>query len=198
MLQQINLYLPEFKVKKDPLTVMLMAQVLGVVLVIMVLVSAVQIFSRWQANSSLAELQATLVEETRKTNELDDVLARRSQSEELSNRLDAAENRLQARIQIRDFLSETQLGNVVGFSEYFKDLSRASIEGLSLSEFSFSRGGEVVRIAGEVVDSSMVPRYVNNLEVGTSSLKGKHFSPTISRSDAASQQFSFALSSSNE
>jgi len=104
MNQQINLYLPEFKVKKDPLTAVLMAQILGGVVVIMLLTSGYQIFARWQSNSELDELRAILVEETRKTDELDDVLARRSQSVELSNRLDDAEARLQSRRLIRDFL----------------------------------------------------------------------------------------------
>lgn len=198
MKQQVNLYLPEFKVKKDPMTALLMGQVLGGVVVLMILISGFQVFTRWQLNSELEQLSASLQEETRKTDELDEVLARRSQNNELDARLEEAEVRLQSRRQIRDFLSETQLGNVVGFSEYFKDLSRASMDGLSLSEFSFNNGGADVRIAGVVVDSSLVPRYVNNLELGNSSLRSRHFSPSISRSDVASQYFSFSLSTGNE
>lgn len=198
MNQQINLYLPEFKVKKDPLTVVLMGQILGGVVVIILLTSALLFFSRWQSNSELNDLRATLAEETRKTDELDDVLARRSQSEELSDRLDAAEAQLQSRRLIRDFLGDTQLGNVVGFSEYFKDLSRAGIEGLSLSEFTLRSGGANVSISGEAQDSSMVPRYVSNLEMGQSPLKEKQFSPSVYRLDADAPYFNFSLSSSNE
>jgi len=198
MNQQINLYLPEFRVKKDPLTVLLMGQILGGVVVIMLLISAFQLFSRWQANSTLADLQASLIEETRKTDELDEVLARRSQSQELTNRLDAAEVQLQSRRLIRDFLRDTQLGNVVGFSEYLKDLSRASIDGLSLSEFALRNGGASVSISGETTDSAMVPRYVSNLEAGQSPLKTKQFSPSVFRGDATEQYFNFSLSSTNE
>ena len=43
MNQQINLYLPEFRVKKDALTAVLMGQILGGVIVVMVLVSAYDI-----------------------------------------------------------------------------------------------------------------------------------------------------------
>ena len=198
MNQQVNLYLAEFRVKKDPLTAMLMAQILGGVVVVMVLVSAYQMFARWQLSAELTDLRAVLQEETRKTDELDEVLARRSQNEALTNQLENAEARLQSRRQIRDFLSETQLGNVVGFSEYFKDLSRATIDGLSLSEFSFNNGGASVNLSGQVIDSSMVPRYVRNLESATSTLRNKHFSPSISRADATEQYFLFSLSSSNE
>ena len=80
MHQQINLYLSEFKVKKDRLTALLMAQMLGGVLVLMVLISAYDLFTRWSLNSTVTDLRAVLQEETKKTSELDEVLARRSQN----------------------------------------------------------------------------------------------------------------------
>lgn len=198
MNQQINLYLPEFKVKKDPLTMQIMLQLLGGVVAIMFLVSLYDTFSRWQLQRELVVLGETLIEETQKTDELDEILARRSQNTELTNRLEQAEVRLVSSRQIRDFFSETVLGNVDGFSEYFKDLSRASIDGLSITEFSFSNGGSTVRIAGEVVASAMVPRYVDNIKRGQSPLRNQHFSPSITRSDIQVQYFNFVLSNASE
>lgn len=197
MKQQVNLYLPEFKVKKDPLTARLMAQLLGAVIALMILISAYDFLTRWQLNTELAELRLTLQEETRKTNELDGLLASRSQDTELSDRLDRAEARLNSGRQVRDFLSETKLGNEVGFSEYFKDLSRASMDGLSLMEFSISEGGDRLRLSGLVVESAMVPRYVKNLEFSTSPIRNQHFG-TIIASVIGEQHYSFALSTSNE
>jgi len=198
MNQQINLYLPEFNVKKDPLTVQLMLQIFGCVVAIMFLVSLYDTFSRWQLNGELADLGETLIEETRKTDELDEVLALRSQNTELTDRLEQAELRLVSSRQILDFFSETALGNIDGFSEYFKDLSRASIDGLSITEFSFSNGGRTVRIAGEVVDSAMVPRYVDNIERGRSPLRNQRFSPSITRADIQIQYLNFVLSNTSE
>jgi hypothetical protein len=197
MQQQINLYLPEFRTKKDLLTPLLMGQILGGVLAVCVLVSAYDLFTRWRLASQLADVQEVLIEETRKTDELDDQLARRSQNTALSDRLEQAESRLDASRQIRDFLSETKLGNVGGFSEYFKDLSRASMEGLSLNEFTFMNGGEDIILRGQVLDSVLVPRYVNNIENGNSPLRNMTFSPMISRSEVSEQIFSFELSTSN-
>ena len=198
MNQQINLYLPEFKVKKDSLTPRVMGQILGGAFVVMLIVSAYDFFSNWRLQAEFERLRESLVEETRKTNELDTVLARRSQNIELENRLDQAESRLEASRQIRDFLSDTTLGNVVGFSEYFKDLSRAAIDGLSLTEFSFANGGVAVTLSGQVRDSSMVPRYVNNIASGRSDLRTRHFSPSITRSEIEDQFFSFVLSTTGE
>lgn len=198
MNQQINLYLPEFRVKKDSLTAVMMGQVLGGVIAIMLLVTAYDLLTRWNLNTELAQLREVLQEETRKTDELDEVLARRSQNGLLTSRLDQAEEQLEASRQIRAFLSETKLGNIVGFSEYFKDISRASIEGLSVTGFEFRDGGEQVTLTGQAIDSAMVPRYVSKLEASNSTIRDQLFSPKISRSESGSQFFNFELSTSNE
>jgi len=198
MKQQINLYLPEFKVEKDPLTVLVMAQVLAVMVSIMIVVSSYEALTRWQLGTELANLRVTLAEETRNTAALDAELSRRSQNVELSNRLDRAEAVLASSQQVRDFLSGAKLGNVSGFSEYFKDLSRAAIDGLSISEFAFTDGGETATLSGKVADSAMVPRYVANFENGNSPLKTKHFNPSISRPDVEAPIFDFVLSTTSE
>ena len=198
MQQQINLYLSEFQVKKDPLTPKLMGQILAGLLCIMVMISGYDLFTVWRLGNQLESLQATLQEETRRTSELDDQLARRSQNTELSDRLELAEANLQASEEIRDFLSRTQLGNVIGFSEFFKDLSRASFDGISLSSIAFSNGGDSVELSGQALDSAMVPRYVDNIEQGISPLRNKRFSPRISRENVSDQIFQFQLSTYSE
>ncbi|MEQ8315127.1 MAG: hypothetical protein RL839_06665 [Gammaproteobacteria bacterium] len=198
MQQQINLYLPEFRVKKDPVTALLMGQVLAGVIGVMVLLTLFNLFSQWRLGNELEALQASLEEETRRTDQLDEELARRSQNTELTSRLERAEARLEASIQIRDFLSETKLGNIVGFSEYFKDLSRAAFEGISISNFAFADGGESVELRGQAIDSAMVPRYVDNIERGQSPLRNLRFSPLITRSTASDQFFQFELSTDSE
>ena len=95
-------------------------------------------------------------------------------------------------------MSETNLGNVDGFSEHFKDLSRASIDGLSTTAFQFTDGGEQATMSGQVRDSALVPRYVQNIESGQSPLRNKTFSPSISRAEVESQIFTFELSTTSE
>lgn len=198
MNQQINLYLPEYRVKKDPVTALLMGQIVGGLLVLMLLVTAYHMVIQWNLDSQLLELRATLAEETQRTSQLGDELARRSQNTALTNRLERAEARLEASIQIRDFLGATQLGNVTGFSEHFKDLSRAAFDGISLTEFAFSDGGRITRLEGQATDSAMVPRYVDNIEQGFSPLSRQQFSSTISRTGEDNPIFQFELTSGNE
>ena len=68
MKQQVNLYLSEFRVKKDSLTPLLMGQVLAGIAITMVAVTALNYFMRWQVSTELADLEKILIEETRKTN----------------------------------------------------------------------------------------------------------------------------------
>ena len=198
MQQQINLYLDEFRVVKDPITAELMGKTLAAVLVVMLTIASWDLNEQRLLGNELAALRETLAEETRKTEELDEQLTRRSQNTELTDRLTEAEARYAAGLQIREFLSETNLGNVDGFSEYFKDLSRASIDGLSITAFQFTDGGERATMSGQVRDSAIVPRYVKNIENGQSPLRYKTFSPSISRGEVESQLFSFVLSTTSE
>lgn len=198
MTQQINLYLPEFRVKKDSMTVLIMGQIVGVAVGLMLLVTAYDLYTGWSLGNELASLREVLEEETTKTGELDEVLARRSQNDSLTERLDQAEAQLESSSQIRSFLSQSKLGNVIGFSEYFKDISRASISGISVTEFAFIDGGEQVRLAGNVLDSSMVPRYVSRLRNSNSAIRDLRFSPSISKAGASDQVFEFELSTANE
>ncbi|MFT4816523.1 MAG: cell division protein FtsL [Pseudohongiellaceae bacterium] len=196
MKQQINLYLSEFRVKRDRLTVLLMGKIVGVVVVVMLLLSSYDYFLRWQLNGELAELRSTLSEETQKTGELDGLLAQRAQSEQLTLRLADAEARLIADRQVINFLGRTKLGNLVGFSEHFKDLSRASIDGFMLSNIRISSGGEQVSLNGQVADSSLVVKFVSNLKFGNSSIRDLNFSTNIARDSAEDRVFPFALSTS--
>lgn len=198
MKQQVNLYLPEFRVKKDPVSTLLMSQVVGGVVITMLVIAIFDVYTRWELNNELAGLRETLVEETRKTSQLDEQLARRSQNTDLADQLQRAEMRLTASRSIRDFLSETKLGNVTGFSEYFKDIARASIDGLSVQNFEISQGGDGISITGQVVDSALVPQFVDNIESGQSSLRQQRFSSKISREGAEARVFSFELSNQSE
>ena len=195
MAQQINLYLPEFQVKEEKLTPALMGRVLAGLFAFLMLLSAYDLIVSMQLKGELEDLQATLVEETRRNSELNQTLARRSENTDLADRLSRAEARLDSSRQIASFLTSTKLGNVRGFSEFFKDISRASMEGLSISSFTFEEGGESVQIIGQVSSSALVPRYVNNIRAGQSPLATLSFSPEISRASAAQQLFSFELSS---
>lgn len=194
MKQQVNLYLPEFRLKRDKLTVVLMLQILGAALGLVVLLSAVAFFRNYRVQSQLESLRAELAVETQRTSEIDAILARRSQDRELTERLEIAESSLDSSRQIRDFFKARSGGNIDGFSEYLKDLSRAAVEGLWITEFALGSGGSNVTLKGFTIDSSLVPRFVARLEQGKSPLTRRQFSFSTVKSPDAEQLYAFELS----
>ena len=175
-----------------------MALMLGGLTVVLVLVTIFNFYTQLSLNGELSDLEALLIEETRKTRDLDELLARRSGNTTLADRLARAEDELDSRRQIASFLNTTKLGNVVGFSEFFKDISRASVEGLSISSFTFAQGGESVEITGQVVDAGRVPQFVTNLPLGQSPLRYMRFNTSASRVETGGQTLSFRLTSNYE
>ncbi|PCH60672.1 MAG: hypothetical protein COC19_05645 [SAR86 cluster bacterium] len=199
MNQQINLFLPEFKPKKDVLKAVLMGQVLGIVAVGMVLMSAYGLLQSWQLGQTLEQSRVELNEQTSQLSQLRDNLATRSGNEGLSLRLAEAEQRLDSSRLVSEFLSQTQLGNVQGFSEYFKDLSRATIDGMYITDFLITQGGNNIEIKGMSQNASALPRFVGNIELGKSPLKNSNFNNVFSsRSSSANNAYEFVLSAAND
>ena len=196
MKQQVNLYLSEFRIKRDNLTVVLMLQILGIALALIAVLSATDYWRSFRLNSQLVALRDELAVETQKTREIDSILARRSQDANLTERLSIAEDVLNASRQIRNFFDSRSGGNIDGFSEYLKDLSRAAVEGLWITEFSLTGGGSNVLLKGFATDSAMIPTYVARLGEGQSPLVNRHFSFSTSRSGDGEQLYNFELNTS--
>ncbi|MFM1897488.1 MAG: hypothetical protein RLZZ385_2562 [Pseudomonadota bacterium] len=196
MKQQVNLYLPEFRIKRDKLTVVVMLQSLGAFMGVLLVLGGWELWTNFALAQEMQDLQGELTVETQRTAEIDQILARRSQDRNLEQQLERAEQNLLASRQMRDVLGETGLGNTDGFSESFKDLSRASLEGLWLTEISLSNGGQAVNLKGFTVDSSLVPMFVARLAEGNSSLTSKQFSvSTVRSSDSVDALYAFELRS---
>lgn len=194
MKQQINLYLPEFRIKRDNLTVLLMLQMLGVLASIMVVLASFDFWRSYRLDSRLADLREVLAEETRRTTEVDALLARRSQDTTLAAQLEVAEEALNASRQVRDFFNSRTGGNTAGFSEYLKDLSRASIDGLWITEFSIVGSGSTVELKGFTIDSALVPSFVARLQQGRSPMVQKHFGFSTTRAGSTDRLYAFDLS----
>ena len=134
MNQQINLYLPEFRAKKDALSALVMGQILVSIVAVMVIVASVDIYTERGLRGELAKLNGILQQETEKSSKLSEVLTRRSQNAVLIDRLDQAEAQLETSREIRSFLSQEIAGQAVG-PRYVSRLegSNSLIRGLQFS-----------------------------------------------------------------
>ncbi|MES3007224.1 MAG: hypothetical protein V4751_05580 [Pseudomonadota bacterium] len=176
MNQQINLFLPEFRPQNDWLTGNRVLQVSAVVLLIIVATTVSNLVQRSGLRSELASATDALEQLTDRTNELQQEVARRGSDPELARELEQREQRLAESQELLSFLSETNLGNIDGFSEHIKDLSRASFDGLWLTQFNMTAGGESVYIKGLTHQSAMVPNFIGRLADGKSPLRERNFS----------------------
>ncbi len=161
-MQQINLYLPEFHPRREPLNARHMGAAVLAALVVMVL------WSLWSA-SHTDRLESQLDTER---GELQSVQA---QVQELTARLPARRgdsveeqvarlrDEVRRREQILRLITRQNLGNAEGFSRQLQTLARQSMEDLALERISLLSGGNYAELSGRVRQPELVPVYLQRL-----------------------------------
>lgn len=173
--QQINLYLPELRPNREVLTAARLARTVAAVVVVMMLLSALSYWQRSGLQEELAVVQAEVSAQTERTEQIERDAASRSSNQTLLRDIETRETRLTQSQELLEFLRNTTLGNSTGYSEFMKDLSRASFDGIWLTEFRISGGSDSVFLRGNVLQTAMVPDYVGRLSGSQSSLQGRLF-----------------------
>ncbi|MEX0740076.1 MAG: hypothetical protein WD071_12105 [Pseudohongiella sp.] len=173
--QQVNLFLPELRPNREWLTAIRLGKTVAVVLLLMVLLSAWNYWQRSVLRAEMAVAEAELSAQTQRTEQIERDAASRSSNESLLRDIATRETRLQQSQELLEFLRNTTLGNSTGYSEYVKDLSRASFDGIWLTEFRISGGTDSVFLRGNALQTAMVPDYVGRLSGSQSSLQGRLF-----------------------
>ena len=175
MTQQINLYLNEFRPSREYISGKGVLQAALVLLMVLVAVALINTTRSHTLGEELRVAQEQLTTQTDITNELQQSLARRGSDPALVQELSAREEQLAESQEMLEFLRGSNLGNISGFSEYMKDLSRASFDGIWLTEFSVLNGGEQIRLQGIAQQSAMVPDFISRLANGRSALRQQNF-----------------------
>lgn len=161
-MQQINLYLPEFQPKREPLTAIHMLWIMAAFIILLFVAS----YFLQQKNSAM-EQQVNL--QTAKNSSLQqqlDSLTRSIPQTDVAV-LDAEIMRLQQdllrRKRLITLVMNSNLGNSQGFSEQLRAMSRQALDTIALDAFSLSRGGRYVEFIGKTTASEQVPIYVQQL-----------------------------------
>ena len=162
MSQNINLLGPAFRKQRQLLTLVTVAQCLGVVLFALLGYH----FYLQQQVSGLATEMRTAEEMLRSHQGNVDKLKGRSAALKPDAVLDAEIGRLENELKIgRDAVAALKggaFGNQRGFAEYLRAFSRQSLSGLWLTGFSISGSGEL-EIRGRVLSPDLVPSYIQRL-----------------------------------
>lgn len=161
-MQQINLYLPEFRPNREPLRAIHMLWA-GLALVgLLVLFS---IYSSYQLSSLEAQLAQEKIAQQNMQSQLQLINTKKpaQNSAELDGKIEQLQKKLQRHSQILSMISHQDLGNDKGFSGQLNALGQASLNTISIEAFSLQRGGKYAELSGLTRSADQIPLYVQRL-----------------------------------
>lgn len=161
-MQQINLYLPEFRPNREPLRAIHMVWA-GLVLLVLLLV-----FSFYSSHQQELLQQQLLQEQTSQQalqNQLQILSVKKpaQSSAELDLKVAQLQKNLQRHLQILSMISHQNLGNDKGFSAQLNALGQASLNTISVETFSLQRGGKYAELSGLTRGADQIPLYLQRL-----------------------------------
>lgn len=162
-MQQINLYLPEFRPHRDFFSA-------ENSLIFLLVLLGLMIFLQVSRSGQLAALEAQVVrlEEQQKTQkEQVDALKKtpvQGRSAALERELEQTREAIRNREAIAELIGGQSLGNQTGFSGQLLALGEQQLEGMYLQSFDLKRGGAVARMSGVSLKAESVPLYVARLQ----------------------------------
>ena len=162
MTQNINLLSSDFRKPRLLLSFATLAKCLGLALLALF---AVQFFLQYQVGDLRAELRSVqdLIKEHRaQAEKLTGLAAGRKPDPQLEAEIAKLEAELKQAQDSMAALKGGAFGNQDGFSEYLRAFSRQSLEGLWLTGFTITGGGEL-ELRGRVVRPDLVPSYLQRL-----------------------------------
>jgi len=184
-MQQVNFYQLQFKPKQ----VILPARQLFLLALLAIVIFALLTLYSAKRNSTLEEYiltqqQSPSVEQQLPSANDDAVLK--------SNLLKLQQQQTQKQL-LLDYLTHKSFGNQQGFTNNLVHLSKQTIDGVWLTEFSFFNGGQHISLHGNAINSSLIPIYIDRL-AESGPFKGKHFSVfSLESPESSSTIYTFKL-----
>ncbi|WP_075185704.1 hypothetical protein [Teredinibacter haidensis] len=162
-LQQVNLYLPELRPKKEWLTTnSLFFSVVGIIAIY------VAFYFIAVANLDVLEQQVVELENqqlaTKKQLEKFKAKANPFQSNQLEPQLEYLRAALKGREHVGEIITWQNLGNADGFVNPLKALARQSMPSISLEKISLSRGGQHLQLRGQTQAPEDIATYIQILQ----------------------------------
>lgn len=196
-MQQINLYLPEFRPNREPLRAVHMMWACAGLLVLLLLFT---VYSSFQ-NRGLEQQLARSQEATKAILQQFDALNKNKPAQsgaDVDVRLEQLQANLQRHLQILAMIQHQDLGNDKGFSAQLNALAQASLSTVSLETFSLQRGGSYAELSGKTSAADQIPLYLQRLRADPSFEKVAFGVLKVTREENGnSLQFSLAKAQSD-
>jgi len=161
-MQQINLYLPEFRPNREPLRAVHMLWVCAGMFVLLLMFTLYSSFQNRRLEAQVAQAQ----EATKAILQQFDAISKNKPTQtgvELDVRLEQLQANLQRHLQILAMIQHQDLGNDKGFSAQLNALAQASLTSVSLESFSLQRGGNYAELSGKTSSADQIPLYLQRL-----------------------------------
>ena len=195
--QQINLYVAELRPRRDVLSAGRAALLIVLLVVVAALFVSWEQWRQTQLSRELAQIEARIQTQAPRVEALEQEAASRATDAALLREAGNREEQAAQTLQLLAFMEQVTLGNMVGYSEHLKDLSRASFQGIWLTDISLEGDANSVSLQGFVTSPAMLPDYVSRLGGGRSTLSSRSFHRlTTSRAPDDSGNHAFELEAS--
>lgn len=162
MTQNINLFNPAFRKQRQLLSFATLVKCLGLVVLVLV---AFQFYLQQQVSGLTGELrsvQALLKDERDRVAQLTGQAAARKPDAQVEAEIARLEVELRQAQEAMAALKGGAFGNRQGFADYLRAFSRQSVDGLWLTAFTITGGGEL-EIRGRALRPDLVPNYIQRL-----------------------------------
>ena len=163
MKQQINLYQPIFRKKKEVLSAIAMLQVFALLLAVLSAWYGYALYQLQQLEAQQATTMENLDRMRIQVAELEAKQRDRAPSKLLDSEIRRVTRELDRRIRIVNVLSAGSFGNTNGFSAQFEALARQHVDGAWLTSINIGEGGIFVRLKGMTHAPELVPIYLQRL-----------------------------------
>ena len=161
-MQQINLYLPEFRPNREPLRSIHM---LWGALALLVLLIGFSVYSNHQHGLLQQQLLAEQKAQETMQAQLKILSAQKpaQANADLDIKITQLQKNVQRHQQILAMISSQDLGNDKGFSVQLNALAQASLNTISVQSFSLQRGGKYAELTGLTRSADQIPFYLQRL-----------------------------------
>lgn len=174
MTQQINLYNPALRARREWLTGKTLLYGLGVLGVLLGLYGGVLRWHNQQLSEEANRISAQLARQKTELSRLNEEIEQRKLSSETQAALQHAEAVLRGRERVREALGSGDLGSSEGFSQFLRAFARQTQEGLWLVGLEVAEGGRNISLEGRTLNPDQIPAFIRGLN-GEPTLRGRTF-----------------------
>ena len=187
--QEINLLAPEASEESQPIQALQVLIVVGVLVVALGGLSALDWMKVDNLQASLLETRAQVARLSQTTERLQ-ALVGRDVDAEVQAEVERLRQTRDGHAALEQLLSDRDEAAAGRFSSVLLDLARQDSDGLWLTEISIAAGGDSLRLRGVAASGARVPRFVRALG-STASMRGQRFSSMVivDAEDAAGLHF---------